>query len=203
MVQMTLFNENEYRKAKENSSYSPRFYKLRDDGPVFRCGKGFSNAKEDYRKTYAEVTNVSASVLTSESDKAILDRATFLSATPTNAWLGADAQTSELALREHRAKNVEGSRTSNALHLDGLYYTPNAIFGNLPTSSTTQGKLLLNGSLAAADIALLAPSGLAINSDERLAGMLDIAQPIHVMQTVSNYRLLDADAIVDYGAIRE
>jgi hypothetical protein len=203
MVQMALFNESEYRKAKADNSYIPRFYKLRDDGAVFRCGKGFSTAKEDYCKTYAEVANLLASALTSESDKAILDRAVFLSSTPSNAWLGADAQTSELALRAQWIKSVEGSRTPNALHLDGLYYTPNAIFGNLPTTSTTQGKLLLNGSLAAADIALLTPAGLTLNNDERLAAMLDISQPTHVMQTVSNYRLLDADAVVDYGAIRE
>jgi hypothetical protein len=203
MVQMALFNESEYRKAKASSSYSPRFYKLRDDGTVFRCGKGFSTKKEDYCKTYAELTDLSASALTDTADKAILERATLLSATPSNAWLGSDTQTSELALRAQWVSSVEGSRPLNALHLDGLYYTPNAIFGNLPTSSTTQGKLLLNGSLAAADIALLTPAGLTINSDERLAGMLDISQPTHVTQTVSNYRLLDTDAEVDYGVIGE
>jgi hypothetical protein len=203
MVQMALFNESEYQKAKTSSSYVPRFYTLRDDGAVFRCGKGFSSVKEDYCKDYAELTDVSASALTNESDKTIVDRATFLSSTPTNAWLGTDAQTSELALREQWIKNVEGSRTPNALHLDGLYYTPNAVFGNLPTASTTQGKVLLNGSLAAADIALLVPAGLSINNDERLAGMLATTQPTHVMQTLSNYRLLDTDAVVDYGAIKQ
>ena len=203
MVQMALFNNNEYQKAKASSSYVPRFYKLRDEGAVFRCSKGFSSAKEDYCKNYGELTDVSASALMDESDKTILDRATFLSSTPTNAWLGTDAQSSELALRELWVKNVEVPRTPNALHLDGLYYTPNAIFGNLPTASTTQGKLLLNGSLAAADIALLTPAGLTINNDERLAGMLATTQPTHVMQTLSNYRLLDTDAVVDYGAIKE
>jgi hypothetical protein len=203
LVQMALFNEHEYQKAKTNNSYTPRFYKLRDDGAVFRCGKGFSNIKEDYCKTYTELTDLSASALMDTSDKAILERATVLSATPSNAWLGGDLQTSELALRAQWVKGVEGSRPPNALHLDGLYYTPNAIFGNLPTTSTTQGKLLLNGSLAAADIALLTPAGLTINSDERLAGMLDIAQPTHVMQTLSNYRLLDTDAEIDYGAIQQ
>jgi hypothetical protein len=203
MVQMTLFNESEYRKAKAKSSYVPRFYRLRDDGAVFRCGKGFSNVKDDYCKTYSELTDLSASALTSATDKAILNRATFLSATPSNAWLGTDAQESELALRARWVKNAEDSRPPNALHLDGLYYTPNAIFGNLPTASTTQGKLLLNGSLAAADIALLIPAGLSINNDERLAGMLDISESVYVVQTLSNYRLLDTDAVVDYGAIKE
>lgn len=203
MVQMALFNESEYRKAKASSSYIPRFYRLRDAGAVFRCSKGFSSTKEDYCKTYAELTDVSASALTSTSDKAILERATSLSATPSNAWLGTDSQTSELALRAQWVNSVEGSRPPNALHLDGLYYTPNAIFGNLPTTSTTRGKLLLNGSLAAADIALLTPAGLTINNDERLAGILDIAQPTHVMQTLSNYRLLDTNVEIDYGAIRQ
>lgn len=203
MVQIALFNESEYQKAKTSSNYTPRFYRLRDDGAVFRCGKGFSSTKEDYCKTYAELTDLSASALTNTSDKAILERATVLSATPSNAWLGTDAQTSELALRAQWVKSVEGSRPPNALHLDGLYYTPNAIFGNLPATSSTQGKLLLNGSLAAADIALLTPAGLTINNDERLSGMLDISRPTHVMQTLSNYRLLDTDAEIDYGAIKQ
>lgn len=202
-VQMALFNESEYRKAKGSSNYLPRFYRLRDDGAVFRCGKGFSMTKDDYCKTYGELTDLSASALMNTTDKAILERATFLSATPSNAWLGTDAQDSELALRAQWVRSVEDSRSPAALRLDGLYYTPNAIFGNLPTSSATQGKLLLNGSLAAADIALLAPAGLTLNNDERLTAMLDISEPVYVVQTLSNYRLLDTDAVVDYGAVKE
>jgi hypothetical protein len=201
MVQMALFNENEYRKAKTSASYIPRFYRLRDDGAVFRCSKGFSASKEDYCKNYGELTNVSAS--TNTTDISLLSRATVISATPSNAWLGKDAQSSELAVRAAWVNNVEGSRRNNALQLDGLYYTPNSIFGNLPTTSATTGKLVINGSLAASDIALLAPAGLTINHDERLADMLETSPTNFVMQTVSNYKLLDADAVVDYGDIRE
>jgi hypothetical protein len=201
MVQMTLFNQNEYTKAKANTGYIPRFYTLRDDGGVFLCGKGFSGSKEDYCQTYADLSNLSDS--TSASDKAILNRAVIVSATPTENWLGADAQTSELAVRSQWIQTVESSRTSAPLQFDGLYYTANGLFGNLPTLSNTQGKLLLNGSLAAADIALLAPSGSMIHSDERLAEMLNLNQTNNVMQTISNYRLLDTNAVVDYGAIKE
>jgi septum formation inhibitor MinC len=200
MVQMSLFNENEYRKAKTNTSYIPRFYRLRDDGAILRCGKGFSVSKEDYCKNYAELTNVSAS--TNPADSSILKRASIVSTTPTSAWLGKDAQSSELAVRAAWVNNVESTRSSS-LQLDGLYYTPNSIFGNLPTASATQGKIMINGSLAAADIALLAPAGLTINHDERLAEMLETSPTTFVMQTLSNYRLLDADAVVDYGAIKE
>jgi septum formation inhibitor MinC len=201
MVQMSLFNENEYRKAKTNASYIPRFYRLRDDGAIFRCGKGFSASKEDYCKNYAELTNLSAS--TNTTDISLLSRAAVISATPTNTWLGKDTQSSELAVRAAWVNNVESPRANKALQLDGLYYTPNSIFGNLPISSATQGKLTINGSLAASDIALLTPAGLTINHDERLAEMLETSPTNFVMQTLSNYRLLDADAVVDYGAMRE
>ncbi len=200
MTQMALFNEHEYRKAKATNSYVPRFYKLRDEGQVFRCAKGFSATKEDYCKNYSELTNLSLS--TDTSDLALLARAMMVSATPTNAWLGEDATSSELEIRNMWVNNIEALNNANALHLDGLYYTPNAIFGNLPSRSATEGNLLLNGSLAAADIALLAPSGITINHDQRLAEMLGLNQTNTVIQTISNYRLLDADAVVDYGAIQ-
>lgn len=203
MVQMAILNQNEYTKAKTNSSYHPRFYTLRDDGAVFLCGKGFSSSKEDYCQTYEDLGNLSESAKTNPSDKAILDRAVVVSATPTKSWLGADAQTSELAVRSQWVGSVEGSRAPAPLQLDGLYYSANGLFGNLPNLSNTQGKLLINGSLAAADIALLAPSGSMIHSDERLAEMLKLNQTDHVMQTISNYRLLDTGAVVDYGAIKE
>ncbi len=200
MVQMSLFNENEYRKAKTTTSYIPRFYTLRDDGAIFRCGKGFSSGKEDYCKNYGELTNLSTS--TNTTDISVVNRATVVSTTPTNAWLSNDAQSSELAVRAAWINNVEGTRSS-PLQLDGLFYSANGIFGNLPNASATRGKVIINGSLAAADIALLAPAGLTINYDERLAEMLETSATTFVMQTLSNYRLLDADAVVDYGAIKE
>jgi hypothetical protein len=200
MVQMALFNENEYRKAKTTASYTPRFYKLREDGDIFRCTKGFSS-KEDYCKTYSELTNLSQS--TTPSDLALLARSTFLSATPTNAWLDKDAQSSELFVRAAWVNNIESSRLNDGLHLDGLYYTPNALFGYLPTASATQGKLTVNGSLAASDFALLAPAGLTINHDERLADMITTTQTTFVMQSMSDYILLDADAVLEYEAIKE
>ncbi len=201
MAQMTLFNENEYRKAKTNPSYMPRFYTLRDGGAIFRCSAGFSSSKEKYCQSYNDLTSISES--TDTSDIALLSRATVISSTPTNAWLGVDAQTSELAVRAQWVNGVEGSRPNRPLHLDGLYYTANAVFGNLPNLSNTKGQLVLNGSLAASDIALLAPSGLTINNDERLAEMLELNQSESVMQSISNYRLLETSAVVEYGAIRE
>jgi hypothetical protein len=203
MVQMTLLNENEYRKAEENPSYVPRFYTLRDDGAVFLCGKGFSSTKEDYCQTYADLSNLSEAAQTNSSDRAILERAAIISATPTESWLGIDAQASELALRSQWVGNMEGSRTPGPLQLDGLYYTANAIFGNLPTLSSTQGKILLNGSLTASDLAFLAPSGSMLHGDERLAELLKLGQTDNVMQMISNYGLLDTNALVDYGAIKQ
>ncbi|MGL4612100.1 MAG: hypothetical protein ACRCYY_20885 [Trueperaceae bacterium] len=202
MVQMALFNENEYRKAKSDSGYTPQFYTLREGGAVFRCNKGFSDTKETYCKTYEELTNISASAVVNTSDQEVLERATVLNTTPSNAWLAEDALSSELTLRSKWVENVE-TKPRNALHLDGLYYTPNAIFGNLPLASNTEGKLVINGSLAAADVALLAPGGLSINNDVRLAEMLELEQTNNVIQMISNYRLLELDAVIEYEAISQ
>jgi hypothetical protein len=200
LVQMTLFNEHEYRKATADSSYIPRFYRLREDGPVYRCSRGFSQSKEDYCKTYGELTSLSES--TNAADLAVLDRAAVISATLTGSWLGPSAQASELAVREAWVNQVETGQ-DGPLQLDGLYYTANSIFGNLPLSSKTKGEVIINGSLAASDLALLAQGSLSVNSDERLADMLETTPTSFVTQTLSNYRLLDVDAELDYGNVRE
>jgi len=85
------------------------------------------------------------------------------------------------------------------MNIDGLLYTNNAIFGIVYRNSTFGGRLLMNGSIIAADVGLLVPGkkdtrgvlgnnsplsdyaiGLQLNYDKRLKKALDIQNPFQV-----------------------
>ena len=61
------------------------------------------------------------------------------------------------------------------IEVDALLYSNNSIFGVLNGSANSNGKLLFNGGIVAANIGLLAPAGINLNWDNRGASMLDIA----------------------------
>lgn len=85
------------------------------------------------------------------------------------------------------------------MNIDGLLYTNNAIFGIVYRNSTFGGRMLMNGSIIAADLGLLVPGkrdtrgllgnhsplsdyaiGLQLNYDKRLKKALDIENPFQV-----------------------
>ena len=204
MIQASLFNQEEYAKALSDASYNPRFYRMRENSPVWLCSAGFSTQKNDYCKSYAELANLSIS--TGSSDTAILDRASFLNLSPTDSWLATPeavlgAQSSELAVREYWVNAVETNANQKDLRVDGILFSDNAIFGMLSSSSATAGKMLLNGSLIAADTALLPSKGFRIHYDERLSELIDPSNIKTVVQTRSNYRLLKTGEQVDYSTV--
>jgi hypothetical protein len=204
MIQAALFNQEEYAKAHSDASYIPHFYRMREDSPVWLCAGGFSTQKNDYCKSYTGLVNLSLS--TSSSDAAILNRASVLSLTPSDSWLSPaaavlSAQTSELAVRGYWVNAVESNSAQEALRIDGVLFSDNAVFGMLPSSSATKGKMLLNGSLIAADTALLPTAGFRIHYDERLSDLIDPSKIKTVVQTRSNYRLLKTGELVDYGSV--
>jgi putative NIF3 family GTP cyclohydrolase 1 type 2 len=62
------------------------------------------------------------------------------------------------------------------LQVDGALYTANSIFGIVSSRnpSTKNARLVVNGTIVAADIGLLAGSGIRVNYDARAAQLLDI-----------------------------
>lgn len=203
MIQAALFNQQEYDRAKRDSSYTPRFYRMREDSPVWLCASEL-RSKEDYCKQYIDLVNLSTS--TRSEDVSILNRASLLSLTPTGSWLASadDAtpeKTSELLVRSIWVNAVETRSAQSALHVDGVLFSNNAMFGLLPKDSKTLGKALLNGSLMIADYAFLPTNGLRLHHDVRLSELIDPKLKTLVVQTRSNYRLLKADEELSYQDI--
>jgi hypothetical protein len=204
MIQIALLNQEEYDKARDDEDYIPRFYRMREDSPVWLCDQGFSDDKNDYCKTYNDLDNLSVS--TSSDDEEILARASLLSLSPTDSWLSLASdltpnQSSELAVRSYWVDSLETKSTQKALHIDGVLFSNNAMFGLLPSASATAGKAMLNGSLMVADNAFLPSKGLRIHYDERLSELIDPSIIKTVVQTRSNYRLLKVGEAVNYSHV--
>ncbi len=206
MMEVALFNQLEYQKAKADASYVPRFYSMREGTPVFRCKKEGEGGCKKYED--ADLINIA------DADAGLLTNATILSLSPTDSWLSdvsstTPEQDSELAVRKYWVENIEANpnmRSSGPeLQIDGILYSSNAVFALAPTKSAIKGQMTLHGSLMAADTGILIPGpdltenrqGLSIYYDSRLRSLLDIEDQFKVVQIRANYRVLEADFSTD------
>ena len=182
MAQLALLNQAAFEGAS-----GARFYKMRDDSPIYRCER--SSATDSYCETYDDprLLEVAASSLPSDAN--------IFSLGPRGDWLAPAASptdlASESALRERWTRNVESSsRASGALHIDGALQAGGAVLGYLPTGSNTAGELVLQGSLLASDTALLATGGAALLYDQRLESVLGTQDQQAIVLDRRSYRLL-------------
>lgn len=214
MAEIALFNQLEYEKASADSSYRPRYYRMREDSPVFRCISTAATGCRYYGNTdYLQTGDTDSSNLPNpelinmtEMEPERLLSAALLSLTPSGAWLAngtANAvQDSELFLRNEWVKNVEingRSPVDPALQLDGIFYSGNAIFTLAPSKSAIAGQLRVHGSIIAADTGILVPGQKGCNSncealsifyDSRLKTLLDIQDEQKLVQIRSGFHLL-------------
>jgi hypothetical protein len=197
--EMAAFNQREYCKAQSNSSrrngcsftmdgvtvnipyepgYKPRFYRLRDGAPVYRCpspANDPSNCRSYGDPTYGNNTSnttfgagANATVI-SQADIDALG-AVIYSASPTANWLAraydntsTDPRDSERRIKNMWVQNVENvdrdgasNNLDPALQVDGTLYSGNAIFTIGPVRSKIQGSITVNGSVIGADLGVLA-----------------------------------------------
>ena len=216
-AEAALFNQLEYQKAQANADYIPRYYRMREDSPVFRCISEKSvgcryYGNTDYVDSGQDKDNLANPELINmtESEPEALLNASFVSLTPTAGWLAATSlnpvQDSELFIRNEWAKNVENSGrspTDPALQLDGILYSSNAIFTLAPSKSAIAGQVRVHGSIIAADTGLLVPgrncsgktncTAFSILYDSRLKNLLDIKDDKKLVQIRSSFRLLSRD----------
>ncbi len=189
------------------AGYMPRYYQFGpgDVIPIFNLG--------DLRFNPATGTWIGAEVPTAWDDSMLtmvdphdtsnpllydpdtgVARATVLSVTPSSGWITDELQ--ERAIEAYRAEHPEGS----PVHIDGLLYTNNAIFGIVNRHDPSHGALEINGALVCADLGLLAPGrravsgtpmrdrvpgspyqvGLRVNYDKRTKEMLNVSNPFQV-----------------------
>lgn len=202
-VEMAIFNQLEYEKAL--GGVVPRYYSMREGGPIFRCVAKEPLACRHYGVDENGQPSNTPTVV--EIPEAQRTGAVISTLSPKNGWLSAtnDAQESELELRKLWIENIEqNNRPSGdeALQIDGILYSSNAVFTLAPAKSNIKGQIKLHGALVAADTGILVPgnksasvqnrTGLNIMYDERLSRFLDISNDEAFIQIRSNFRLLEA-----------
>lgn len=226
--QISLFNRSEWARTQERvpgpdsvldepatwianptyqPGYVPRYYQFGEGDviPIFNLGElrfdpatgGWVGAEvptawDDSMLTLLDPADTSNPLL---YDPATGEpRATVLAVTPSEGWLTDELQ--ERAIEQYRSEHESGT----PVHIDGLLYTNNAIFGIVNRSDPSQGALEVNGALVCADLGLLAPGkratagtpasarvpgspykvGLRVNYDKRTKEMLNVSNPFQV-----------------------
>ena len=111
-----------------------------------------------------------------------------------DGWISPDIyQTAVESMHDNR-----GVLDDRAMHIDGLLYTNNAIFSLVHKTSDFRGRMIMNGSLVAADLGMLVPGhhalwgetnrstisnyaiGLQLNYDARVKRLLKVTNPNRV-----------------------
>ncbi|RME21006.1 MAG: hypothetical protein D6800_12565, partial [Candidatus Zixiibacteriota bacterium] len=191
MSEITLFNRGEWTKTQQflpdingnlvpNATYipgyKPRYYTLNPGDPVYIYNKMDSKGKGTYwdpvTNTWKGKEHVSSYDLTKltklDPGAPELVGATISPLSSTNDWISPDVLKSFW-------NNDEASRAAgDEFSIDGQLYTNNSIFTLARKASNTQGKMLVNGALVAADLGILAGNGLQLNYDQRLKNFLKI-----------------------------
>lgn len=178
-VEVGLFNRLELLKASQalarGETYVPRFYRFDGDEGVFYyhgCGE-HSRKRQDFRKVDGN-TSISLSCtratdsfrgeinLTQSQVRELLSRAAIVD-------VHSDMLSKE-AMKALWVVSVEGNlvRGPGPLRVDGLVYTPNAVFSLASQKSKVQGQLDMRGAIVAADTGILAPSKFELYHDSRL-----------------------------------
>ncbi len=123
---------------------------------------GWSSSKMNY----ARENKTSDPYIYSDGEKI----AAVFSVTPTNDWIDQSRMT-KMIRDKVTARDGEVD-----MHVDATIYSNNSIFGMVADDEDngTNGRLLVNGLIVAADVGLLAPNGTQINYDPRGREMMDI-----------------------------
>lgn len=169
--------DNPYYKGEH---YMPRYYSFKKNSYIPIPNKkgyfdpdtelwmadeiqgGWSSSKMNYARE-----NQSEDPFIYENGEKI---AAVFSVTPTNDWID-QARMTKLIRDKVSARDGEVD-----VQVDATIYSNNSIFGIVADDEDggTNGRLLVNGLIVAADVGLLAPNGTQINYDPRGREMMDI-----------------------------
>ncbi len=170
--------ENPYYKGED---YLARYYGFTEGSQVPVANKrGYfdpdtSNWVADERVSKWDTCRMTIADPKKSSDKILFDRdgdpkAVVSTLTATSSWLSNDL------LKRLMKDGLDARDTSKPFEVDATIYSNNSIFGILPArgSKGTDGRLLVNGAIVAADVGLLSPTSFQLNYDERGGSLLDI-----------------------------
>ena len=173
--EIAVFNRNEWKKynsAVPAGSYKPRFYKWGNDGVAFTLpltnSDGTANTEEEPKK-YSNVQEIPPNVLAAS---------VVVDAAPASSWIGQTQlkkfwkDNVESPIRAFQNAAVFEAKTTQkkAFQIDSLLYSSNAVFALARASSATQGSVIINGAVVAADTGFLA-SGKDVNNGTRRDAM--------------------------------
>ena len=162
--------------------HTPRYYSFAEGTkvPIFNKKGHFDPATNHWKSeerpeewdssklTYADVDNSSDPLLYNAdgSPKAVVS-----TIAPTDGWI--DPKLMQQTIHEAQRDRPSGSRTTE---IDATLYSANSILGTIPSTKSphTDGRLLVNGGIVAADVGILAPEGTQVNYDGRGARSLSI-----------------------------
>jgi len=220
LSEMALFNRGEWAKTQPTlpgpggstvtnpgyvPGYVPRYYSFGDDTtiPIYNLGPQYfdplthtwigpeaPNSWDAALMTYADPRNPSDPLLYAADGS---PRAVTSSLSHGDDWMRSNVY--KLAVEYFESVRPRGT----PMGIDSLLYTNNAIFGIVYRNSTFGGRMLMNGSIIAADVGLLVPGkkdtrgllgnhsplsdyaiGLQLNYDKRLKKALAIENPFQV-----------------------
>lgn len=176
-AELMLFNNLELTKAVADSTYTPRFYGLRESQPndiyVF-------DSTEEHAVHYsrAGVKKLSAYITAKGYSTTILTRAAYQYCNPSANWM------SESTLRKiwYADEQTRPSAGRN-FKFDGLLYSNNSIWcivrSKTRHKSNTNGSMDIRGGLLAADLGVFVPGngstvGLNLQYDPRVERFLEV-----------------------------
>lgn len=163
--------------------HTPRYYSFAEGStiPVFNKDGYLDTATnhwksdeypgdwDDKKLTYADVNDRTDPLLYDASGQ---PKAVVSSISPTGNWISPDMMEK---LIEQTQRQQQGN--SKTIEIDATLYSANSILGTVPItkSPNTNGELLVNGGIVAADVGILAPGGTRVNYDGRGARSLAIS----------------------------
>lgn len=168
------------------ASHTPRYYSFSEGStvPIFNKEGHFDPATKHWlseehagawdssKLTYADADNKRDPLLYNGDGT---PKAVVSTIAPTADWVSPSMMQKIIELSQ--AKSQSGSKT---IEIDATLYSANSILGTVPSSKSphTDGKLLVNGGIVAADVGILAPNGTQVNYDGRGARSLSIRSDI-------------------------
>ncbi|MEM9800892.1 MAG: hypothetical protein AAGA20_11245 [Planctomycetota bacterium] len=165
-----------------NAYHTPRYYSFTEGStvPIYNRD-GYFDPKtshwmseehagewSDAKLTYANPKNQKDSVLYGANG---VPKAVVSQISPTSSWISPEMMRKTI---EQQLATKDGGNL--VLEIDATLYSANSILGTVPDreSPFTNGELLVNGGIVAADVGILAPNGTTVNYDVRGARALSI-----------------------------
>ncbi len=165
----------------KGADYIPRYYSFSESGkvPIFNKDGYYDSGSQSWHSNSLISGGWSTSKLTlanpQDPGDPILYGGNGQPKAVISSIMASDGWMSDQMLKK-LIQDTLAQRDPGPIEIDATVYSNNSIFGIVPdrASPTTNGELILNGGIVAADVGLLAPNGTHINYDERGKDLIQV-----------------------------